>query len=209
MGKKVAGLNSALDSTRTQEAAPPRSPEARRDLVADQPAITPPAPSATPQQPASEPASDANPGQPPDSAASVATVVSMPRAASSPGLHVAREASMPDDRSALPAGDIRIFIHHTANHQGDAALAQRLTDYLRHQGFTVAEIRTVDFNIRTPSVRYFFQRDRAASQRLVEELGRFVDEGRSLVPDHASDFTHFLPKPRPGNVEVWLPASSR
>ena len=123
------------------------------------------------------------------------------------GLPVASEVSTLNDHSALPAGDIRIFIHHVADHQGDAALAQRLTDYLRGQGFTVADIRPVDFSIGKPSVRYFFARDRAASQRLVEELGRFFEEGKALTPDHASDFTHFLPKPRPGNVEVWLPAS--
>jgi hypothetical protein len=86
-------------------------------------------------------------------------------------------------------------------------LAQRLADYLRREGFTVAGIRAVDFSIGSPSVRYFFARDRAASQRLVEELGRFFEEGTSRAPDHASDFTHYLPKPRPGNVEFWLPTS--
>jgi hypothetical protein len=53
-------------------------------------------------------------------------------------------------------------------------------------------------------VRYFFQDDRNASERLVDELRPFL-EGATAV--RASDFTHFLPKPRPGNVEVWLPAS--
>jgi hypothetical protein len=123
----------------------------------------------------------------------------MPQAAGSPVLNAASEPSMPDELSALPAGEIRVFIHHSANHQRDAALAQRLADYLRGEGFTVADIRSVHYNIGMPSVRYFFARDRAASQRLVEELGRF-SQGTSLAPDHASDFTHFLPKPRPGAV---------
>jgi hypothetical protein len=209
MAEEIAAQNAAFDSARSQEAAPPRSPKVRRAPVADQPASAAPAPSATPRQPAPKPARHAEANQPPDSGASVAMLVSMPQAAGSPGRHVARGASMPDDPSALRAGDIRLFIHHVAHHQGGAALAQRLTDHLRHQGFTVAEVRPVDFDISTPSVRYFFERDRAASQRLVEELGRFFDEGTSLAPDHASDFSHFLPKPRPGNVEVWLPASLR
>jgi hypothetical protein len=122
-------------------------------------------------------------------------------------IQVASQASRSDDDLALPAGEIRIFIHHVADHAGGAALAQRLADYLRGQGFTVADIRPVDFRIGKPSVRYFFARDRAASQRLVEELGRFSGGRTSLAPDQASDFTHFLPKPRPGSVEVWLPAS--
>jgi hypothetical protein len=139
---------------------------------------------------------------------------SLPQVAADPatpgpaaGLPVASEVPTLDDHSTLPAGDIRIFIHHVAEHQKDAALAQRLADYLRSQDFTVADIRPVDFSIGKPSVRYFFARDRAASQRLVEELGRFFEGRKALTPDHASDFTHFLPKPRPGNVEVWLPAS--
>jgi hypothetical protein len=121
---------------------------------------------------------------------------------------VATAASTSESLSALPAGDIRIFIHHVADRQSEKALAKRLADYLRRQGFTVAAIRPVDLNIREPSVRYFFARDRAASQRLVEELVRFSEEGTSVAPDHASDFTHFLPKPRPGNVEVWLPSQA-
>jgi hypothetical protein len=206
MGEKIAGLNSALDPAHTQEAPPPRSPEAQRDLAADQPPTASPAPSAAPRQPGPEPTSDASPGQPADSAVSVATMVAMSQAAGAPGLNAAGEASMADERRALPAGDIRIFIHYSANHQGDAALAQRLADYLRDQGFTVADIRSIRYDIDQSSVRYFFARDRAASQRLVDDLGRF-SQGTSLAPGHASDFTRFLPKPRPGTVEVWLPAS--
>ena len=121
-------------------------------------------------------------------------------------IQVASQATTAEVDPALPAGEIRVFIHHVAD-QRDGALAQRLADYLRGQGFTVADIRPVDFSIGKPSVRYFFARDRAASQRLVEELGGFAAGGASLGPDHASDFTHFVPKPRPGSVEVWLPGS--
>jgi hypothetical protein len=28
------------------------------------------------------------------------------------------------------------------------------------------------------------------------------------APQRASDFTHYTPRPRPGNVEIWLPAAS-
>jgi hypothetical protein len=318
MTEKIAALNAALVSAGIKAAAPPRSTEARRDLVTDQPAIAPPAPAAPPEQPAPEPGSDANAGQIPDSGASGERVVAM-RAASSPGaevatrsmlgsnppieesgrsqdtlatamlqarqdpvlpdefallplesfkvsdrltaerqsrrpvadapsmsrpqsakgaspslaqkyrtvaiqpsrwpppveadlgilgpaakLHAGSVVSASNDHSAVPAGDIWIFIHHLADHQGDITLAQRLADYLRAEGFIVADIRPVEFSIGKPSVRYFYARDRAASQRLVEELRRFIESGRSLAPEHASDFTHYLPKPRPGNVEVWI-----
>jgi hypothetical protein len=111
------------------------------------------------------------------------------------------------DHPALSPGEVRVFIHHVTERAADAALAHRLADHLQRQGFTVADIRPVDFSIGQPSVRYFFEDDRSASERLVDALGRFFEEAALRVPDHASDFTHFVPKPRPGNVEVWLPAS--
>jgi hypothetical protein len=104
-------------------------------------------------------------------------------------------------------GEIRVFIHHTANRAGDAAVAQRVADHLRGQGFTVADIRPVDFSIGKASVRYFFEGDRSASDRLVAEFGRFMDEAGARALKQASDFTRFIPKPRPGNVEIWLAAS--
>jgi hypothetical protein len=116
-------------------------------------------------------------------------------------LQAAGETSSVEDR---PATEIRVFIHHVARQQGDAALARQLADYLRRRGFIVADIRPVDFSIGKPSVRYFFARDRAASRQLVEEVSRFFEETPSQAPDEASDFTHYVPKPRPGNVEVWL-----
>ncbi len=136
------------------------------------------------------------PGRSPQAAADPAT----PAAAR---LQAASEASSLDDPAAA---DIRVFIHHVAHHQGDAALARQLADHLQRRGFTVADIRPVDLSIGKPSVRYFFARNRAASRRLVEEVSRFFEETPSQAPDDASDFTHFMPKPRPGNVEVWLPA---
>ena len=120
---------------------------------------------------------------------------------------MARGASVSADRPAPPPGEIRVFIHHFAGSGGDAAQAQLLAEHLRRQGFTVADIRPVDFSIGKPSVRYFFEDDRSASERLVAEFGRFMDEAGARALKQASDFTHFMPKPRPGNVEIWLPAS--
>jgi sulfocyanin len=138
---------------------------------------------------------------------------SSPQAAAGPARHgstpkpqVAGGVPSLQDRPALSPGEIRVFIHF-ADHRKVAALAKRLADHLRRQGFIVADVRPVDFTISKPSVRYFFEDDRSASEGLVEELSRSFEEGTSLAPDHASDFTHYLPKPRPGTVEVWLPAS--
>jgi hypothetical protein len=115
-----------------------------------------------------------------------------------------------DDASARAAPDtarIRIFIHYAATDVEDAALARRLADHLRRTGFTVAGMRPVDFTIEQPSVRYFFEGDRRASQRLIDVLAEFFDGAWSLVPQRASDFTHHTPRPRAGSVEVWLRTS--
>jgi hypothetical protein len=127
--------------------------------------------------------------------------------ASSAMSQVAGGASASADRRALSAGEIRVFIHYFDGSGGDAAQAQRLAEHLRRQGYTVVDMRPVDFSIGKPSVRYFFEDDRSASDRLVDELRRFLEGTGTRVPERASDFTDFTPKPRPGNVEVWLSTS--
>ena len=104
-----------------------------------------------------------------------------------------------------PAG-IRLFIHYA--HAQDAATVTRLADYLRRRGFEVAGIRPVGIQIGAPGVRYFFERDLAESERLLKDLGWFFRSMPDRAPSEATDFTHYMPKPRPGNVEIWLPSAS-
>lgn len=112
-------------------------------------------------------------------------------------------------RPAPPAEvPIRVFIHHSDS-PADTEPALRLAAYLQAQGFDVAGVRTVGASIERPSVRYFFDHDRPGSRRLVEVIGSFFAEAPDLAPEAASDFSHFSPKPRLGNVEVWLPGDRR
>jgi hypothetical protein len=110
-------------------------------------------------------------------------------------------------RGAAPGGGIRVFIHHTAAHARDAATAARLAEYLSRRGFVVADIRPVDMRIGAAGLRYFFDQDRDPSRRLLEELDWFFQGQSQWALDQASDFTHYTPKPRRGNVELWLPTS--
>jgi hypothetical protein len=96
---------------------------------------------------------------------------------------------------------IRVFIHHTA---GDAVPAIQLAAFLETHGFDVADIRPVRFDIEQSSVRYFFDRDQPEVRRLVEALRAFFAKAPARAPDRATDFTFFSPKPRRGNVEIWL-----
>ena len=97
----------------------------------------------------------------------------------------------------------RVFIHHTAGSEPDAAAARSLADRLNQAGFAVAGIRAVPFTIRTGSVRYYFDHDRDAARELAANYGASIGppDGRSLS---AQDFSHYEPKPTFGTVEVWI-----
>jgi hypothetical protein len=82
--------------------------------------------------------------------------------------------------------------------------AIRLAALLQTRGFPIVDIRLVEVEVEQPSVRYFFPGDRAESRRLVEVIDTLVPQ---QAPDTATDFSHFSPKPRPGTVELWLPAA--
>lgn len=105
-----------------------------------------------------------------------------------------------------PDANLQIFIEHTASDQ-DAARAAKLATYLKEHGFSVASVRSVDFQVYRPSVRFFFKRDRPDSERLVEALRAFFADAPAQAPDHATDLTGAPQKPREGEVEVWLTTS--
>jgi hypothetical protein len=110
-----------------------------------------------------------------------------------------------DEATAAGPTPIRVVIHHTAGAE-NALPAIQLAAFLQARGFDVVDIRPVDVEIERPGVRYFFDGDQLESGRLVEAIGAFYAKARGRAPDEAADFSHFSPKPRRGNVEVWLPA---
>jgi hypothetical protein len=110
-----------------------------------------------------------------------------------------------DEATAAGPTPMRVFIHHTAGAE-NALPAIQLAAFLQARGFDVVDIRPVDVEIERPSVRYFFDGDQPESGRLVEAIGAFYAKARGRAPDEAADFSHFSPKPRRGNIEVWLPA---
>jgi hypothetical protein len=109
-----------------------------------------------------------------------------------------------DETAAVGPSAIRVFIHHVAGTR-NALPAIQLAAFLQARGFAVTDIRPVELKIEQPSVRYFFEDDQPESRRLVEAIGAFFAEAPERAPDQPADFSHFSPKPRQGNVEVWLP----
>ena len=85
-------------------------------------------------------------------------------------------------------------------------MAYRLTERLAEEGFYIADIRAVDQEIRSGSVRYFFPEDRGDSEAVVEALRDFYDEeGLGEPPQAPRPFFAYSPKPHDGTIEVWLP----
>jgi hypothetical protein len=101
----------------------------------------------------------------------------------------------------------RVFIHYSAVNSSSRDRAERLATTLRRQGFRVAGIRSVPFQIGEPSVRYFFADNAADADALVELSSHALPRLAGLAGRGPTDFTHFSPKPRPGTLEIWIPAS--
>ena len=110
-----------------------------------------------------------------------------------------------DKATAAGPTPIRVFIHHSAG-AANALPAIQLAAFLQARGFDVIDIRPVDVEIERPSVRYFFDGDQPGSRQLVGAIAAFYAKAPGRAPDEAANFSHFSPKPRRGNIEVWLPA---
>lgn len=78
MAEKIAALHAVLEPERADKAAPPVSPQAEPDPVANEPATAGPAPAPTRQPAAPEPASSIDASRPADAATSVAMVATSP-----------------------------------------------------------------------------------------------------------------------------------
>ena len=78
MAEKIAALNAALESVRSDEATPPVSPRAEPDPAADEPAAATPTTSPPPGPPAPEPADDIDASRPVDGVTNVAIVAPSP-----------------------------------------------------------------------------------------------------------------------------------
>ena len=116
------------------------------------------------------------------------------------------EAAAPNPSPAAPgpAADApaiglpiqRAVIHYLG--AADAAGAQRAAGQLRRLADTI-ELRVVSDVPARPSIRYFHEEDAGAARVAaiaLEGSGRFQVRG----------FPDYRPRPRPGLVEIWLPA---
>lgn len=196
--------------TRPAEPPPPPAPPAEPDLPAAE--APPPSPPAAEALPPSPPAAQAPPvAAPPLPAAAVATAPRavrrpLPRPAAAPSPPgeptVTLTRNAPEPATPAPSG-ARVFLHHTAGSAPDAAAARALAEALREQGFEVAAIRKVPFEIRRGSVRYYFDRDAAVARELAAMCNARLAEDPGCARGPV-DFGHFSPRPAPGTLEIWI-----
>ncbi len=85
-------------------------------------------------------------------------------------------------------------------HAHDPAAADALLDRIRAAGVAVRDVVTIDLAITRDRVRYFFPEDRAVAEA--------VSAGLPMATD-VQDFTHYVPRPTPGTLELWLRAEAR
>jgi hypothetical protein len=113
----------------------------------------------------------------------------------SPAPSSAAEAS-PNVAKPTP---VRVFIHHDARSEREAAMARVVAARLRETEFEVVAVRAVPFIVRTDNARYFFNQDREGARKLAAALGAVAGSGGPRSPQN---FSYYEPKPSRGTVEI-------
>ena len=114
----------------------------------------------------------------------------------------AQEAPVPASTATPP----RVYVHFSAAEPGSRARADAVAAYLRANGYDVADLRPVDFNIGRGSTRYFFAGDEDAARPLNEAVSRAFN-AQGLDSSRVMDMTTYSPSPDRGTVEVWVPGA--
>jgi hypothetical protein len=115
-----------------------------------------------------------------------------------------------EDLSSPTIPDSRVYFHYSTLEEGGEETARQYAHYVLDNGFLSIEIRPVNVAIKTASVRYFYEDDRAESVKLGQALQQLtISRGLPQVSYTVVDFLRFTPKPRKGTIEVWIPNDLR
>lgn len=101
--------------------------------------------------------------------------------------------------------EMRVVVHYPVDGPQGENAARQVVDALERAAVRDIELRPVDVTVRSPSIRYFHDADRPAS----EALRRFMQEMPDQVVRDAAEFRlldlrSYEPKPRLRTIEVWL-----
>ena len=115
-----------------------------------------------------------------------------------------------DDLVSATVPDSRVYFHYSTLEGGGEETARQYAHHVLDNGFLSLEIRPVNVAIKTASIRYFYEDDRAESVKLSQALQQLTAaRGATPVTYSVVDFLRFTPKPRKGTIEVWIPNDVR
>lgn len=191
VGATALGLFGLTPPMTIADATLPQAPDP------SQPALPPPQPSPSPAtRPPEAPANQAAAPVPPPglaTAPSVQAALPLPPPAPPPLPPASPEPAAVAEvaPTASGPGPLRVVTHFRP---GSRQAAARLTSRALPEG--TVELRQVAATPDSAIVRYFAPADRGAATQLASRLGSSWA---------VQDFTHYVPRPSAGTLEVWLP----
>jgi hypothetical protein len=116
-----------------------------------------------------------------------------------------RQLSSADEPALAPPATPRIVVHHRAGSESGASLARSVAAALGDNGLGSVEIRPVPMSIVGATVRFFHAEDRAAAERALAATRPLLTAAGRAAPVTPLDFSDYIPSPRPGTLEIWVP----
>jgi hypothetical protein len=100
----------------------------------------------------------------------------------------------------------RVLLNYSPNREKARAVAASIVRQLAQNGYAVADVRGVNVQLSSPSIRYFFPEDRPATTMASEIVATSLgEEGRAPARIRVQNFTWSPRKPAHGTLEVWIP----
>jgi hypothetical protein len=107
---------------------------------------------------------------------------------------------------SVSASQPRVLLIYAPNRERGRAVAAGIVRQLGQKGFAVVDMRGVNVQLSSPTIRYFFPEDRPATTMASEIVAASLDE-EGLAPPRirVQNFTWSQKKPVRGTLEVWVP----
>jgi hypothetical protein len=100
----------------------------------------------------------------------------------------------------------RVLLNYSPDREKARAVAAGIVRQLAQNGYEVADMRGVNVQLSSPTIRYFFSEDRPATTMASEIVASsLAEEGRAPARIRVQNFTWSPRKPVHGTLEVWIP----
>jgi TolA-binding protein len=100
----------------------------------------------------------------------------------------------------------RVLLNYSPNRERGRAVAAGIVRQLGQNGYAVVDMRGVNVQLSSPTIRYFFPEDRPATTMASEIVAASLgEEGLAPPRIRVQNFTWSPRKPVRGTLEVWIP----